>query len=314
MDHNNKQMKNSNLFWGGILVALGVLFILNNLDFLHFDWWGIFRLWPMLLVLLGVTLLPIKNSIKLLLTLVLLVITIVLLFTNTSFYSGRSMNFNWDFGNRFEERNEFKRSDQYFYEPFDHNIQEASLDIEAVAGNFDIRGITDELFEFRQDGNVGPYVFSTNKRGNHQYLDLSIKNSNIRMRRLINDVSIELNPEPIWSINLDNGAAKIDLDLSKHKIKIIDIDGGASSTHLKIGDLQDKANINISAGASSVTISIPESLGCELSTDVFLSSKNFDGFNRIDKGLYQTSNFENADKKVFIDIDAAVTSLSVRRY
>lgn len=307
-------MKNSNLFWGGILVALGVIFILSNFDFLNFNWWGIFRLWPMLLILLGVTLLPIKNAIKIVLTLILLAITIALLLTNTSLYQGRSYRYSWDFGDNNDYVQEYKRSDQSFFEPYSSDIEEATLDIEAVAGEFIIRGNTDNLVDFRQDGNIGPYVFSTNKEGNHQYLRFEMQNSHFRMKRLINDVDLQLNDNPVWNINLECGAAKIDLDLSKYKARNIDIQGGASSTHLKLGSLYAKTDVKIESGASSITIAIPEDTGCELTTQTVLSSKNFDGFTRLERGLYQTDNFESAQNKIYIDVEAAVTSLKVRRY
>ncbi len=307
-------MKNSNLFWGGILVALGVLFILNNLDFLNFNWWSIFRLWPMLLILLGVTLLPIKNGIKLILTFVVLAVTILMLFTNTSFTQGRSYRYDWDFSDNYDYESDYRSTDHQYYEQYSSDIEEATLEIEAVAGEFLIRGNTDKLFEFRQDGNIGPYIFSTNKKGNHQYLDLSLKNSNIRMRRLRNDVDIQLHKDPVWNIKLGSGAAKIDMDLSKYKTRDIDLEGGASSTYLKLGDRQERVDVNIASGASSISIAIPEESGCELTTHTVLSSKNFNGFTRLNKGLYQTDNFDTAKNKIYIEIDAAVTSLKVRRY
>ncbi len=309
-------MKNSNLFWGGILVALGVLFILNNLDFLNFNWWSIFELWPMLLILLGVTLLPLKNSLKLILTFIVLAITIFMLFTNTSFTHKRSYRYNWNFSDKYDYDydRDYTRTDQTYYEKYSSEIEEATLDIEAVAGEFIIRGNTDRLFEFKQDGNIGPYVFSANRKGNHQYLDLSLENSNIRMRRLRNDVDIQLHKNPVWNIKLGSGAAKIDMDLSKYKVRDIDIEGGASSTYVKIGERQTRVDVKIASGASSISIAIPEDSGCELTTHTVLSSKNFKDFNKLKKGLYQTDNFERASNKIYIDIDAAVTSLKVRRY
>ncbi len=307
-------MKNSNLFWGVILVAIGILFILGNLDFLNFNWWNIFRMWPMLLVLLGVTLLPIKNGIKMVLTLVIAALTIVLLVTDTSFNRyGRSFHYNWDFSDS-KDYHKYKRSDQHFYEPYSTDIDEATLDIEAVAGDFNIGGNTNNLIEIYQDGNVGPYIFSTRRNGNHQYLDLNLKESNLRIKRLINDVEIQLSEKLKWDINLESGAAKIDLDLSDYRTGIIDIQGGASSTYLKLSDLQKKTSVNIESGASAITIAIPEDSGCELTTSTILSSKNFSGFTRIEKGLYQTDNYETAKNKVYIDIEAAVTSLRIRRY
>jgi len=45
-------MRRNSLFWGGILVVLGVLFLLENLGILKVNVWGVF--WPLLLIMFGV--------------------------------------------------------------------------------------------------------------------------------------------------------------------------------------------------------------------------------------------------------------------
>lgn len=48
-------MNRNALFWGGFLVILGTLLLLDNLDWLPFDVWDVF--WPSFLILLGVRIL-----------------------------------------------------------------------------------------------------------------------------------------------------------------------------------------------------------------------------------------------------------------
>ena len=45
-------MRTSTLFWGGILILVGGILLLNNLGVLSFDIWRVF--WPLLIILLGV--------------------------------------------------------------------------------------------------------------------------------------------------------------------------------------------------------------------------------------------------------------------
>jgi hypothetical protein len=47
-------MRRGGLFWGGVLILLGALFLLENLDILqlNFNLWGLF--WPLLLIWLGI--------------------------------------------------------------------------------------------------------------------------------------------------------------------------------------------------------------------------------------------------------------------
>ena len=311
-------MKHSNLFWGGLLVTLGALFILKNIGLVYFNWMSIFSLWPMILVLVGVTLLPIKNSIKTLLTLAILAATITLIFTKTNNWN-RSYDLRFDRWDNWKSEiyiddDEVERSEHNFHEPFDIKIKEATLSIDAVAGEFFISDECNHLMEFKQYGNVGPYIYSTHINDNYQTLNFEIKKKHFRPKGLSNDVEIKLNQNPIWSFNISTGAASIDLDLTNFKTKLIEIDGGASSVYLRLGDKYKKTKIYIDSGVSSIEIYVPEESACEIDTDTFLASKSFDDFDKIKRGLYQTPNFDSSENKIYISIDAAITSLEVVRY
>lgn len=78
---NNKCMKkNKGIFWGLLLVALGLLWLGRTFDLFHFSWCNVFKLWPLLIIWIGVTLLPIEQIWKNVCNFVLLAIAIILLF------------------------------------------------------------------------------------------------------------------------------------------------------------------------------------------------------------------------------------------
>lgn len=310
-------MKGKNLFWGGILVTIGTLIILRNTGVFYFNWFSLIRLWPIILVFFGITLLPIRNSTKLILSFLTIgALFTVLLTGNTNW--DRENDYNWSINDRFDryDESDFESdiANQYFYEPYSKNTEEATLEIEAVAGKFELRLASDYLFEFNQDGNIGPYILTSNERGTHSTLKLRLRDDTRNFRRLVNDVELKLHSEPLWNLDIETGAAKIRLDLRKFKTQEISISGGASTVNLKLGDLYNDTRVYIQSGASSLTISIPEESGCEINTTTIFTSRNFKGFEKIDKGFYQTSNYDNAKNKIRINIDAAITSLKVRRY
>ena len=308
-------MKSQNLFWGGILVTFGTLFILRNTGVLFFSWYSLFRLWPIILVFLGITMLPLKSGIKALLSLATIAVLFAFLFTSSSRWQGD--NYRWDFSDKWAETDEDYGSDiasQYFYEPYNSEIKEATLNVAAIAGDFELRTATEYLFEFNQDGNIGPYIFSSTEQSDHRNLKLKLRDGKQNFRRVINDIELKLHPDPVWNFDIESGAAKIRLDLRKFKTQDISIAGGASSVNLKVGDLYEHTSIYVQSGASSITLSIPEESGCEIITTTVLSSRNFDGFDKIDKGYYQTPNFDDARNTIKIKVDAAITSLKVRRY
>jgi len=59
---------------------------------------------------------------------------------------------------------------------------------------------------------------------------------------------------------------------------------------------------------------VPTASAVEINTSTILASKDFDGFNKIKNGLYQTPNYSDSANHIYIDIDAAVSELKVERY
>ena len=209
---------------------------------------------------------------------------------------------------------EYVMEEQYFSELFNDSIEKAVLKFEAAAGRFEINEKTEHLLEFSKRGNIGPYKFSSTDKNNKKELKIELKDNSTHFSNVRNNVDIKLNPTVEWDMNIDVGAAKIDMDLSKLKTKYLNIDGGASSVKIKLGDKCDYTKLDIDAGISSLYIKIPESSGCEILSESFLLGKSLSGFDKHKKGVYRTQNFDDNPKKIYINIDAAISSLKVRRY
>ncbi len=307
-------MKTKNIIWGLVLVLVGTLFILKNLDVIYFSWHGIWRLWPTVLVLIGIAILPVKSGLKIALTIITLLIAAVILI---SFPKSTGWNNNWSFRHdRDESWSEEKpaMADQKIFESYEEGITEAELVLDAAAGNFRISESSAVLFEFEREGNVGRYTYSMQELGARRAVKIALEEGRVRNIDLKNKVAIKLNPNPTWDLKVDVGAASIDMDLSSFKISKLDIDGGASSINIRLGNLQQDAKVKINSGASSISIKVPEDVACEVRVSTVLSSKNLNGFDRVSDGTYVTPGFSESSKNIVIQIEAAVSSLQVERY
>jgi len=266
----------------------------------------------MLLVLIGVTILPVKDSIKVVLIIIVLVATAIFLISYP--------DFNWNdkrsINNSREkvDKNEPLEIDQRIFEAYDSTINEANLMFDAAAGNFRIDQSTGELFEFEREGNLGRYTYSIKDLGEKREIRIELEEGRIVRTDLKNKVAIKLNPNPVWDIKVDVGAASIDMDLSSFKIRKLGIDGGASSINIRLGTLQAESKIKINSGASSINIKVPEEFACQVNTSTVLSSKDLKGFNKFGDGTYVTPDFSDKSKNIIIDVEAAVSSLNVERY
>lgn len=300
-------MKYKNLFWGVVLILVGVLYLLKKFDVIWFNWRDIISLWPLLLVLWGISLLPIKAMMKLIASLVAVLVMILLIsFNPVHWHSG------WIWIGDFKKG----RSVEYKqHESWADSNQYARLELDAVAGTYTINGITDELIDFRHVGDSGTYYMNTTVEDNRHHVRIGPerKRNEFTLYRA-HEVDIKLNPVLSWDIDIDAGAADIDLDLTPFIINKLNINGGATSLYIKLGERSDNINLVIETGVSSVLIKVPKEVACEVNSDSFLISKDLPGFDKVSKSTYVSPNFSSAEKNITIRFESGISSLRVIRY
>ena len=305
-------MKFRNIFWGIILIFLGVLFILSNLNLIHFDWFYLWRLWPVILILWGVSILPAHNLIKMFLTLVVLAGTVYFMVDNTvAWEKGNSWNIE-----RWDEWDEAENLpvNQNFSIPYDDSVSSATLELDLAAGSFYIDDSTDNLIDFEKRGDKVKYSYNIKRMDDNAVIKIEREKSQIVVGKKNHSVSLNLNAEPVWDLNLDVGAAALEFDLSDFRVRNLDLEGGAASLEIRLGERYQEIYVNIDAGASSIVLAVPESSGCDLKINTVLSGKTIQGFEKTEKGHYRTENFDEAENKIFIEVDAAVSSYEITRY
>jgi hypothetical protein len=307
-------MKSENLFWGVILITLGILIGLRNFDIFYFTWGSLFQLWPLLLVFIGISALPVKSGVKLILTFVTILTGIMLLVSNPRSGSWR-WNWNWSDKTEIEKGSEKKQwIEQNFQEDFPEDIKNAVLKLDAAAGHFIIDGIASGLYEFEVSGNTGPFEAKT-LQPDDQTVVIRLSQKSFKARgNPKSTVMMKLNDNPVWDFTVNAGAAKIDMDMTPFIVEKINIDGGASAIELKVGERSPRTDIRINAGASGISVKVPANSACEVNTKTVLSGKDLPGFNQIESGLYQTPNFSDTVNQIHIRIDAAVSGVKIERF
>lgn len=309
-------MKKGDIFWGALLLILGSLLLLRNFDLFNFSIRSLLRLWPLIFVFWGIAVLPVKQGIKFILFgLTILLGVLILAFTpqrEFGWFSWHDWHDDIDYEYKSNDRDDEESSGQDYSDMYDSAITFARLDLNAAAGKFYIKNPTSKLFEFDNEGNSDPYIITTSLEDSTAIIHVKHKN-HIRNKDLDNSAWLSLNPGPVWDLDIDVGAADLEIDVSEFKVERVDIDGGASKIALKLGSKTKYTKVNIDAGASGINIEVPFESACEIKTNTVLSSRNIDGFNKISGGLYQTPNFSDAANQILIEIDAAVSGVEVKR-
>ncbi|OGU75562.1 MAG: hypothetical protein A2V93_01135, partial [Ignavibacteria bacterium RBG_16_34_14] len=268
-------MKTKHLFWGFLFITLGILILINNFTSLDFYCLNIWQFWPLFLILIGISLLIKQETIRA----VLICLTGIVL--GAAIFSTVKSGWGFFHDEIFDGRHGIEISDsdedknietEVFEEDYKENIKYASFYFKAGAGSFKISDTTSNLFSAITKG-YDNYSMTRFDEGENVKLNFENKKKRFFIFRgkNRNRVNISLNTKPIWKMNFDVGAASSEFDLRKFKVEDLDVDIGAAFLKIVLSDLLDSAKVKIDAGASSIEISIPVNVGCEVKTDIVLS-------------------------------------------
>lgn len=207
--------------------------------------------------------------------------------------------------------------DTVYKEPYNPSIKLTKLTLSGGAAIYTLNDTTRQLFHADAVLFHGKYLIDSRNDDSIYLVDLSMKDrgkGNIWGSKYTDSVNFKLNAAPIWDIDINTGAADLNFDLSKFKMRNIILKGGAGQFVLKMGEPLSNSIISIETGASDVTINIPKDAACSIETSSSLSSNDFDGFTKKDDGHYETANFSNAKNEYHIRISGAISDYKIHRY
>jgi len=301
-------MNNRRISWGLIVLFIGLILLFTNLDYIDFNWLAVFSLWPVLLILLGLSfMLPYKPESKY----VMIVATVATLALFA--YKGlEPVNQEESFSP------DTRGGAAIFSRDLDQGVRSATLNIEGGAISYRMGESTDKLFYAETRSNTNSFSLSDKTNGTNSTLDFVMRGkdgANLNGNNSRNNAIMRLNKDLIWDINLKIGAGAADFDLGNYKVKKVQVDGGVSSVSIRMGmPVENESSIELKGGLASFDLSIPDDAACRIVSKSALSSQDFDGFRKQEDGSYITDNYNTTDKKFMITMESGLSSFSVKRY
>jgi len=287
-----------------ILIGLGILFLLNNLGLLSWAIWpAILRLWPVLLIAIGLDLLIGRRSVlgSLLVALVMLAALGAAIWWTDAWVGVGTPLLN-----------------QTFSQPL-NGAKRATIDIGLGAGtlrlgaqseadglisgsvahgprdqiqrDFTVSGdtATFKLHAVRQNGWGGPLRF---RNGEELVWDL------------------RLNPDVPLQLDLSTGAGTSTLDLTHLNITELNVSTGVGTATLNLPE-RGIVRASVSGGVGDTTISIPAGIAARISASTGLGQVRVAGnFQRQDK-LYVSPNYASAANRVDLAISGGIGSITI---
>ena len=155
-------------------------------------------------------------------------------------------------------------------------------------------------------------------KGDIDLTDLQVKH--VKISTGASSVTMKCSkPNPIFAndISIESGVSKFtatDLsNLNFHKLKF---SGGVGSYKLDFdGALRQSAEVQIEVGLGSINVYVPKTIPAKLVyDDNWLSSFNLDDdFEKTRSGVYETSDFQEASKRLTINMESGLGSVRVQR-
>ncbi len=299
-------MKKKYFFSSAFFLALGVIWLIGKTNLIT-NWDFIPSLYPIVLVFWGLLVLTKNTIVKPIISASFGAFLALLIY-------GTAANLFGFFDNDFKFR--YPDSDQSSYSfPYNQDIKYSYFELNTGATAFEINSNTDSLIMATAYGNFLDYSLTTNITDSlaKVYFSNNGDNNITFGKKHHNKVTISLNANPIWDINLNYGAAKGNIDLSNLKIQNLSVHTGATSTTIKLGD-NFNTKLNIDMGVSSITIKVPSTLGVKVYGSLDLSKKEFKDFKKIDDGSYINSTYDTSKNKLEIRANGALSKFKIVNY
>ena len=304
------------LFWPIMFIGAGVMLLLSNLGYLPWESWGVlWRLWPLLVIALGVDLLIGRRSVAgaivsaALIVMLIAAIAVVALFAQN--IPGVS---DW------VQRPEFHTK----------HVEYALAGVEQATVYIDWPSVPGYLSPLEDSPNLiegdvdylGELTFDVNMRGDRADVKLDSSFFVWFGLWLPGDQSdkrwdVGLSPDVPLDLTLDAGSGPCDFDLASLQVSELVLDSGSGPIDLVLPS-GSTFEAKIDGGSGPITIVLPRGVGARVELDSgsgpFSPDARFElvkGKRRGD-GTWETDNYGTAEHSISLEIDQGSGPVSIR--
>ncbi|MFA6694829.1 MAG: toast rack family protein, partial [Bacillota bacterium] len=260
------------LFWGLAFLVFGFLFLLVNYNVLDSSVFSqIWKLWPLVIVVMGFSILS-KGSSKIVRIISGIVIAILVL---AGLYIAILPAVQCTSGTCIIEPS---AQTTIISEPIQEKAQKAEITLETGAGNLQVEGGSNLLVEGDIANNTSePKIVRSFEQNTDKVTISNTFTKNIFWGKAFdNNWNIKLNKELPLDLILKSGAIDAEIDLKNTNLKNLKIEGGASSLDITFPKPEERQKAEISAGASSITLKVPENIALNIEEEAGLGTNNFE--------------------------------------
>jgi hypothetical protein len=285
-----------------MLIGLGLLFLLNTMNIVDWSVWeGVWKLWPLILVALGLEILVGRRSAA-----ASVVISVVLLL---ALVGGLWLWAVQPFGGQIVKTSSISQSLQ--------GASRADVSIEFGVGTLRIGSLNDsgELLS----GSVDTADQETIVQDFHLSSDTAYYTLSSRAEWVFPFAGSR--PERTWDLSLNSqvptglrvtsGVSNAYLNLERLNLTRLDLNAGAGNTFLTLPDHGVFA-ASIHAGVGDLQVDVPQGMGVKIDIGSGLGDKEIPSTYQRNGTSYQSPTYDTSKDRVDLRIDAGIGNVTVR--
>jgi hypothetical protein len=302
-------MKIARIRNGVILISVGLVFLLNNLGYVPWDvWFRILSLWPVILIAVGIELIFKRTRLSFLSIFSPLLFMAAIL-GPTYFQS-------------IELTGIYRSIGTYQYdEDLDTSVVKVTAIVQLRAGNLKISSEARQLVSAKLDFWKRKPITSSEYSGFDSSATIEIRDKEREWKGWswrawgAKDWDIRLTNRIPVDLRIYAKATDAELDLSEVRVTNLNLETKAGNFDIKLGDMVDRMNGSIESDASRLHLLIPQNTGLKIENHSQLTSTRFSDLSILKHdNIYETTNFEQAPRKITISLEGSVTRLEVESY
>ncbi|MFA6522038.1 MAG: DUF5668 domain-containing protein [Patescibacteria group bacterium] len=285
------------IFLGIIILFIGFGLLGKNLGIIPDFSVNIFELWPILIIVAGLSLLSGKGRLWILFGTLVMIVCLCIVAVFGFFASNEN--------------------DVVLTSPFSiergTSVQNGQLTVHHGMGNLNLIGdpfafidgeLRSSMSRITSDSRIGA--------NGTQYVEVGMDGENgFVWGNMQNDMDLRVSDTLPMDLVIESGASNMNLDFRTMLIRSLDLKTGASGVNLQFGNFVDGAQLGVEAGASSVEIYFPTDVGVEMRLDAGLTSKNLHNFHEVSDGVYQSDNYDRVNTHVTLDLTLGAADLTI---
>lgn len=319
-------MKKSSIIWGTILIIIGLLVLLRSFDVIYFSWWSFWRLWPVILILIGISVIPMKEWIKVTLTIIVIAASVVLVVRpNDGQHKSSCIHYfgDWNFDDedwndlKDEIKDELKKINESNYVTrFDDDVTKVVLNVELTdCDAFAMKKYNKNGLSFETVGTAS-FNLTTTTDGN--VANCSLTPMNPESENDITKADLLLSPKFTYALNIKTKSEYNNFDFSEISVSELNLTAIDDNNlwNIKFGDKYSPAKVNLTTNdeLEKVEISIPKSIGISFSAPDLTDVSDWNKLNKTGD-IFVSDNFETATVKIEIIADKIKdVAFEIKRY